>query len=57
MEGEWNRVWGCSQGEPSLLAVRIERGLIEELTPKEQVGFLYMKTINWTIGNIVLASL
>lgn len=56
MAGEYNRVPECSEGKPSRPAVRIERDSIEELSPKEWVGFLYMKTINWTIGNIVLAS-
>lgn len=56
MAGEYNRVPECSEGKPSCPAVRIERDSIEELSPKEWVGFLYMKTTNWTIGNIVLAS-
>ena len=30
--------------------------LIEEVTPKDRVGFLSLKTIIWTTGNIVLAS-
>lgn len=57
MAGEYNRVPECSEGKPpSRPVVRSERDSTKELTSKEWVGFLYMKTINWTIGNTVLAS-